>query len=144
MTTREHWLALAERCEKATGPDREIDEAIAFMVRFRPESGTMARYSFDRHEAKHDYATAWIAHSFFRQEWGIPVWTTSIDAITTLIEQELPGYGIASQRAPDGGFAKASIFPDGGYGGPRAVAATEALARCAAFCRAKAELAGDA
>jgi hypothetical protein len=28
MTTREQWLALADRCEKATGPDREIDAVL--------------------------------------------------------------------------------------------------------------------
>jgi len=76
---------LIERLGKATGPDRTLEFYIAFAVRWRPD-GESAR-SFAEHEAKHDYATAWIAHAPFRSRWNIPHYTASIDAALTLVPE---------------------------------------------------------
>lgn len=106
MTTRDQFLALAARCEAATGPDREVDEAI------REATG------------------------YPEKPWN---YTGSIDAITALIERELPGWGFGSVvHDPADKMAVAHVGHDdhNTYG---TSATTEALARCAAFLRAKAE-----
>ncbi len=119
------WLELARRCEQATGADREIGNAILEAIGYRMNGVADCG------------GISWLRKEPYGWFEGEP--TSSLDAITALIERELPGFGVSSQRAPSGDFAKAAIFPDGGYGGPRVQAATEALARCAAFCRAMAE-----
>ena len=80
--------ALRARVGAATGPDRELDEAIAFAVRWRPETPESKR-SFAEHEAKHGYATAWIAHAPWRPAWPIPPWSASIDAALALSRRRL-------------------------------------------------------
>jgi hypothetical protein len=117
VVTKEEWLALAERCEKATGPDREIDAALHDAV----YGGSEARETF--------------------RKWGCGViWikprTSSLDAITALIERKLPSVtGIIPLTSGD----EAWLWPkDGSPKGWRCNAATPALALCAAFCRAKA------
>jgi hypothetical protein len=143
MTTKAEWLALAERCEKATGPDRETDGDIA-------------------HAAKQfvDYLPRvpdrpWLWAEFVEPDdwecWEAPEYTASLDAITALIAKELPDYHWRIQGGrKDTGWTQMS-------GDPRAYikakasrlvahtdgkdgeAATPALALCAAFCRAMAE-----
>lgn len=111
---RPTWLALAERCEKATGPDRMIDAEI--------------------HDAVYGGSEAWEAV----RRWGGGVqWikhrTASVDAITTLIERKLPGCSYRSGRGEAGTYW-AAIGADFLMS-----AASEPLARCAVFCQAMAE-----
>jgi hypothetical protein len=125
MTSKAEWLALAERCEKAMEPDREIDWCI------------------------HAAILNWPAEIKPRQP-GDAEYTASLDAITALIERELPDFHWRIQ----GGCKKTGWIQMSGD--PRAYikskakdykigfdgeAATPALALCAAFCRAMAEAA---
>lgn len=82
--------AVLEKVKSATGPDRELDQEIAFATQFRPDERHDLLGSFVAHEAKHDYHTAWIAHAPWRGDWGIPRYTASIDACAALIELKLP------------------------------------------------------
>lgn len=123
--TRDEWLALAERCETAKGADREIDGDIA-------------------HAAKQfvDYLPRvperpWLWAEFVEPDdwecWEAPEYTASLDAITALIERELPGSTFKVGR--DGAGANYAQCA-----GKRITeAATPTLALCAAFCRAMAE-----
>jgi hypothetical protein len=131
--TRDEWLELATRCEKATGPDRELDGDIA-------------------HAAKQfvDYLPRvperpWLWAEFVEPDdwecWEAPEYTASLDAITALIERELPDAMGNVQ------FGK-SVFPASGdyvaqliIGEPDYTAEgwTPALALCAAFAKAMAE-----
>lgn len=117
--TRKQWEALAARCEAATGPDREID-ALIWNAVHAPGSDLPAGAEL----------------------------TASLDAITALIERELPGSLYLARQLWDKKekTAFASIFEYFGeypsryakteYNG---LASTPALALCAAFCRAMAE-----
>jgi hypothetical protein len=119
------WLELAERCEKATDEDRDIDRCIA----------------------------AYLPDGF--QTYPISGFTSSLDAITALIDRELPGWACNSGRTPDEfklvgepNFTASLIGdirevqfgydepPELDYSNHEGKAATEPLARCAAFCRA--------
>lgn len=117
MTKREEWLALAERCEKATGPDREID--------------------FDIDVARH-------APKRIRGFQALAPYTASIDAITALIERKLPRWSWSASLSETRKFAQADLGRS--YPTNRRVTTehkTPALALCAAFCRAKAEVSHD-
>lgn len=126
---REEWLVLAERCEKATGPDREIASAIA-----RAIGWTFQKMKGDRHEY---WRKPGATEYYMRSE--LPELTNSLDAITSLIERELPhAWSARNGRSGDSATARALLWIDGtpdrsGHG------ATVALALCAAFCRAMAE-----
>ena len=101
------WLELAERCEKATGEDRDIDRCIA----------------------------AYLPDGF--QTYPISGFTSSLDAIMALIDRELPGSMRSIRKHPDG-EAVAQVWNSQVVGEtPRQrCCASEALALCAAFCRA--------
>jgi len=113
MTTEAEWIALAERCEKATGPDRELDAAI--------------------YDAVNGGSDAWEAI----RKWGGVQWiehhTSSLDAITALIERELNCSWRAGNTPSGRGFALL------GTNTKEHAASSPALALCAAFCRAMAE-----
>jgi hypothetical protein len=131
MTSKAEWIDLAERCEKAKGLDRETDGDIA-------------------HAAKQfvDYLPRvperpWLWAEFVDPDdwecWEAPEYTASLDAITALIERELPGYSwrlLKGQR-----YITAELWLSGDCDGHLWAldAATPALALCAAFCRAMAE-----
>lgn len=72
------------RLETAEEGSRELDEAIAFAIQWRPPVGHTSALSFSEHEKKHDYSTAWIAHKPWHSSWPIPIFTTSLDAALTL------------------------------------------------------------
>ena len=76
------WVELAERCEQATGPDREIDFKIGFATGWRR----------DIHDGN-DMIIDWEGN-MFPDHYGsmLPSVTESLDAITALIERELPGW----------------------------------------------------
>ncbi len=143
MTDREKWLALAERCEKATGPDREIDYLVSAAVGNIPEG------------CRRNGAFSWICPrpSLMTVTYHSPVsYTASLDAITDLIERELPkaGWEVCGGKTRDKIASRAwtwlawAWFEGSGILGKSVSRAkTPALALCAAFCRAKAEMCGD-
>ena len=76
------WVELAALCEKAMEPDRKIDAAMAKALGLVPSGltpGTSRGY-----EARFSNSTVWI--------WDAPYYTASLNAITALIERELPGW----------------------------------------------------
>jgi hypothetical protein len=124
MTSKAEWIALAERCEGATGPDRDLDCALYALVR------------------RHMNPVA-LLESFRREisiQSMVDCFTASLDAITALIERELPGW--EWQANGNRGKPKSLAWV---YSGSqhdkvhKSYAATPALALCAAFCRAMAE-----
>ena len=118
MTTKSEWLALAERCEQATGPDCVLSIDISRAAGLI-KSG----------------------RSKVLDLWDSPAVSASIDAITALINQEFPGWVWALYsdslvaRSP-----RACVRSTDYKIQVRADADTPALALCAAFCRAKAEM----
>ena len=122
------WVELAERCEQATGPDRKIDAAMAKALGLVPSGltpGTSRGY-----EARFSNSTVWI--------WDAPYYTASLNAITALIDRELPGSMRSIRKHPDG-EAVAQVWNSQVVGETprqRWCCASEALALCAAFCRA--------
>lgn len=122
--TREQWTALAARCEAAEEEDREIDWAIGLATGWR-------RDIYDGNDMLID----WEGNMFPEHPGAIwPSVTDSLDTITALIEQELPGHSWRTGNLPSRrGFAFL------GTSKAEHVAATPALALCAAFCRAMAE-----
>lgn len=114
------FMALAERCEQATGPSRAIEIAI---------TEALLSLSDERHECIN---AQWIGEHTFP-------YTASLDAIVSLIERELPGECWRVESA------KLDFRPCASIGtiGPNIDAATPVLALAAAFLRAKASLAGE-
>lgn len=137
--TRAEWLALAERCEKSTGPDTELDAAIACAV----HGWTQISEEIDPYGD---------VPMLIDRDGGGPMipceYTASLDAITSLIELRFPGGSWFSGKGRircDEPLGGARIFADaaGNWCLGEGEAATEPLARCAAFCRAMAERAGQ-
>lgn len=87
---------LIERCRKAEGGDRELDAEIASIVRYHPYGPF---HWLDRSpEAVYAPTHAgWLGFTLPgegtpRDAWASHEYTSSIDAITALIEKELPGW----------------------------------------------------
>ncbi len=141
-TTPEQWLALAERIEKAMGPDREIDGLIGKACKLLSPS---ARFTKDDL-----WLNAYIWTIEDRSEYEsfpyVEKYTSSLDIITALIERKFPNSKWAARRLEIGAKAmldpipakdkietwqvRTAIYAD---------AETPALALCAVFCRAMAE-----
>lgn len=90
-----NWLEIADACEKATGPSREIDEAILSSLGF--------------------YVHGAGSNGPHWNKRGTGIWfdgkpTSSIDAIVALIERELPGWMARVQWC--GVSAEAWVAPD--------------------------------
>lgn len=120
-------LALAERCEAATGPDRHIDSDIAATLGLNP-GWAGPRGSGLNH-------ATW---STGRDYWDAPRFTASIDAGKKLLA---PGTLWAVGSMEDGPFARLCWpQPNGGFVGGyfEARASTAELALCAAASRARA------
>lgn len=116
MTDRTTMLALAERAEKAEGPDRELDATIHGELGDEQRRRSIASIG----------------------PYG-PRYTASIDAALTL---KAPHTLWATGSMEEGPFARICWpQPDGSYLGGyfEAKAATPALALVAAICRARAE-----
>lgn len=145
MTTRAEWVAIAERCERAAGADRELDAEIAVGCRLWLETR---------------YAVSGLIDPLWRADYDglfsvlagpakmpvctreAPLYTASLDAIVSLIERELPDP--TWRLLSDCGRAFAFINIDHYLGeapgvGWHTQAATPALALCSAFAKAKAE-----
>jgi hypothetical protein len=135
MTTRAEWLALAERCEKATGPDGKLDCVIFALI---TPSAFETDYDRDLH-ARLSW-TRNLADWSWLLEKGMQPYTSSLDAITALIERELTGWRWKTGRAEFhcwatiyGGSGEGSVFS------AVSIQGSAALALCAAFAKAMAE-----
>lgn len=120
-------IELAERCEKAEGPDRELDADIAqaFGHKVSPQTANYTMEMF--------YAIEWQKpHPYAGMKEPCPAWTASLDAALTLVPPWSWRVGnLASGRAfADLGTQKSLQCIEG---------ATPALALCAAAIRASAE-----
>lgn len=148
MATSDHWRELAERCAKAKGPDREIDDAIWWPVLL--QDAITHREINGRRECnvtaywqaigRTDIAPDWRPLGPYAQP---PEYTRSLDAICALIERELPGWSILMAANPDKACADIHTAPLGvvGLWPAHGSALTAPLALCAAFCLAKVALA---
>ena len=135
MTTKAEWPALSERCEKATGPDREIDARIT--LAHRP-------YLFAKPYIQLDIGK-WIRTDGCPDVVTAPDYTASLDAITALIERHVldvcsHGYEKTCDEQWKGCVGFVEIPRSDGetkfiYGH----AITPALSLCSSFCRAMAE-----
>ena len=145
MTKRNELLALAERAEKATGPDRELDAAIAVAVRWRWEGWEEGDLCIESRplafviEAVHNRRSSIWAN--------VPTYTASVDAALMLVPE---GWAIERLTMWPGKGSSCNLF--GTHEGPNgerwhnrsdgrveSEAATPALALIASICRATAE-----
>lgn len=130
MTDIASMEALLAKCEAATGPDREIDGAVALL-----NGWTCEKMKGDQHPY---WRKPGVTVYWNRAE--LPSYTESIDAIVALIERELPGWTAdADLCAPNSenltyGARLFPPIPTCNYAGE---ARSSALALCAAFLRAK-------
>jgi hypothetical protein len=163
MATRNEWLALAERCEKATGPDREIDAAIMFDAFAVPvgqmSDGGPRGYLWPSDNPSWSFGIRFPGKDrdwFAKQRQGdeketllierdgalvlmndlrVPALTASLDAITALIGREFPQFELHISFVAEKCWAW--LYAPG-LGRGVGTAVTEALARTGAFCRAMA------
>lgn len=120
------WLELARRCEQATGADRSIGNAILEAIGYRMNGVADCG------------GISWLREEPYEWFEGEP--TSSLDAITALVEGELPGTSWRLHKVPTSSPTRATaeilLHYERRFHGE---AATPALALCAAFCRAMAE-----
>lgn len=143
MTKQSEWLALSDRCEKATGQSYELDLALA-----------TALYELGGSTVNYDPAT-WLERNC--------TITGSLDAIVSVIEQELPGWAwkvgtcsvsddawlVPDLNCPTHGARLREQFGDAPQGSiwdegidiDRRPPGHVALAMCQAFCEAMAAIA---
>lgn len=135
------WLTLADRCEKATGPDRRLDVEIAVAVDWRwddwePDEAT-ARAMAEKHgidwlagRAKEGISSMWR---------HMPRYTASLDAAMTLVPDGWTAWELRSRRRMTAFVAEISRECDDDEEAKQGHAATPALALCAAALRARGE-----
>lgn len=129
---RDRLLALAVRCEKASGPDRELDTEIVCAI-------TLGVVGIDAAEPLGDQ---WCNRLFnydparcWSESWlPVPHFTASLDAALTLV----PEGWVVRLIFDQGGHARCYVNRQGSIHTPRQ-APTPALALCAAALRARAE-----
>jgi hypothetical protein len=125
-------LELAERCEQATGPDRELDVRMGEAIDLQAYEGfgirdTLRLGSIERAvEMAESHQNIWNT--------ALPRYTASLDAAMTLVDDE--GYCAVKRYDKERPRCWAYVgdvdFPSTG------IAATPALALCAAALRARA------
>jgi hypothetical protein len=131
--TRDEWLALSARCEAATGADREIDTDLHEALGGCAHRETEYYCIEDGNDVDSGFTCKRCGVDMYGRRDDVKPVTASLDAIVALIEREFPSAHIGSGRGVAGVFW-------GLCNSVRIVgAATEPLARCAAFCRAMAE-----
>lgn len=163
MSDAAKWIELAERCEKATGPDRELDAAVMFDAFAVPvgqmSDGGPRGYLWPSDNPSWSFGLRFPGKGrdwFAKQRRGdkketlllerdgalvlmndirVPALTGSLDAITALVEEQMPGahHGYCRTDASTWAFVRL-----GGVPIESKPAATPVLALCAAFCRAMA------
>jgi len=144
--TRDEWTALAERCEKATGPDREIDVALCIAADAPRILTHLLSKELRPLQKGQWYACGdgYVSHPEWVYLDGAPGkspaerYTASLDAITALVERELPGCGFVVKSRLTTAKTIARIFLRRWEAVSSDYATTPALALCAAFCRAMA------
>lgn len=151
MTTREQWLELAARCETAKGSDLELDVLVGLALDWKTDATRPLREVVSIYGGPAAFVERCVNSvvSIYSHDEHMPRWSGSLDTITALIERELPGafvnscsyhvnYGRPWAEIGEPGFLEKDEFWQ-----VESDAATEALARCAAFCLAMAERAGE-
>jgi hypothetical protein len=135
MSDRATLLALAERCEQAAGPDRELDVAIAFAC------GIVTSRDGDCFYGHKDHSVVVLDRDYYDHDGNAPAlmpFSASLDAAVTLVPEgwgwavSTTGAGLpcAYGHPPGNGLAVAWIDDT--------PAATPALAMCAFALRARA------
>jgi hypothetical protein len=120
MTDRTTLLALAERCEQAAGPDRELDAEIAVGLFGGEIIWKTANYTMDQYPVRRFQNSDYIGGY---QNSGILAYTESLDAAVTLVPEGC-GWMVMNNAA------KVGRWPSRG--------ASPALSICAAALRARA------
>ena len=137
MANREQWLDLARRCEKARGPDREIDRAIFDLANpgeWRPRApGARIKWCY----------SAKTGFVMLRSKRGYPALTYSLDAAVALIEKSMPDTALECHKMGSAACVilfrcDATGWHDPSYGRFSAEAVSLPLALCAAYCAARA------
>lgn len=123
-------LEIAEKCEKATGPDREIDCEIAVAlfggeIIWKQSVGTMEAYPVRRY-ASQDHVGG-FCNGF------VPAYTASLDAARGLVRPRW--YSVYESQ----NFAKANVGWALTNDGAPGTGKSAPLALCAAFLRALAQ-----
>lgn len=132
MTDKSTLLALAERCEKASGPDRELDAVIFHILGMPlPEQFFTVPIQLDYDELQHSFSMP-IGDMQVRYEH--PAYTASIGAALTLRPNE-HSWAAGDCNEDDLPWACITDMAGGDYVG---TAATPALAFTAASLRARA------
>jgi hypothetical protein len=122
MTKADELLALAIRCEQATGPDRELDLRIAKRREQKPIPESANRI---------DGEMVWSGPlGFF-----LPAYTASLDAAMALVPEGCP-WALCSPDGDEPAFATLAMTMAGDA--EHGSGATPALALCAAALRARA------
>lgn len=154
--------ALLARVEAATGPDRGLDGRIAWALGWRfngfiwkgdPAGGPGTITDFDgwpytagswKKPGDPSFSGGGDLSNRERHDGELsgrwtepPLWTADLNAIVGLIERELPGWGWELTHPTDGGYGSVRIWNRGVTTTLFAKGATDALALCAAFLRAK-------
>lgn len=134
----EMWTRLAERAEKATRPDRELDAAVWWSVNKRSAERSFWNAAFGLpRPLDDDFDGLPAGLGRLAVVSGAPRYTASVDAVLALIAETLPGW--TWEMTTTGFMPGASLIATDHlrsvYG---AYAATPALAILAALCRAKA------
>lgn len=140
-------LELAERCEQALGPDRELDILIGYAVDLKGDDAHLSfRRSFDICGMAQTLQMAESHQNIWRTE--LPRYTASIDAALTLVPNGWTW--LSSNRAPAPKTGRAYLYnnelhftgiadrPNPAFRGVELTAATPALALAAAGLRAQA------
>ena len=130
MGDKAQLLALAERCEAATGRDRELDDAIATAL-FEDKQRACIKGLTD------EAGGMWMFRYPDGSIGSALRFTASIDAALTLVPE---GFAVLLATSPNGSVCDVHSKPlgeEGEYPG-HSRAATPALALCAASLRARA------
>jgi hypothetical protein len=154
MADTEQLIALAERVERAEGPDRELDALIEVAVFGFPQR------AYDQANGLRNRGADPLDKMLWLKNWGVPRYSASLDAAMTLVpEGWRVGFeqGSRFDHAPE--MCMAWVWPfaseydpdwqlgqEGQQSNPDAqkgYAATPALALCAASLRAMAEQKGE-
>ena len=129
MSDRATLLALADCCEQAAGPDRELDAEIAVAL----FGGKVIWYTMSAYPARRVQNSDYIGGS---QNAAIPVYTESLDAAVTLVPD-----GWTWGRFHSGTVECMTLNgPDNSILVERGEGISTALALCAAALRARAAM----
>ena len=112
MTIQPELTALLERVEKASGPDRELDNLLAFWFTGAP---------FWIAEWGEEYEKRpWLAKELCGEEKDTPPphFTASLDAAIALVERVLPEHQVEMMTGVGGFYPQARIYRLGDEGGP--------------------------